>query len=122
MGDENDYRKFVLGMEGMSPEEIQANYTMTSKKEGTRGFTLEEASQFYNMLHKTEKVKKSFTMNDVEFAKAGVFAEKHKTCESRSALSERFVYTFIPGGIGTVVTIKCLICREEENITDFDCW
>lgn len=116
-----DYRKFILGMEGMSPEEIQANYTMTSK-EGTRSFTPKEANDFYDILHQTEKAKRTFTLNDIEYANAVAFAEKHKGCLATTAMSEKFEYAFYPGSIGTAKVIKCLICKEEENITDFDCW
>ena len=74
------------------------------------------------MIHQTEVAKVSFQFYGKEPETTKAFAEKHKNCHSRSATSEKFQYTFIPGGIGTCVSMKCLICGEEKNITDYDCW
>jgi hypothetical protein len=85
--------------------------------------TVDELNKaLHDMIHKTEKARKSFVLSDIEYGNAIKFAEKHTRCESRSAMSERFEYSFIPGGIGTVKVIKCLVCGIKENITDFDCW
>lgn len=88
----------------------------------THHLTQEEAQIFFDMVHQTEKAKKTFTLNDVEYADAVKFATEHATCRGKSAMSEKFEYTFVPGGIGTTISIKCLICKEESNITDIDCW
>jgi hypothetical protein len=88
----------------------------------THHLTQEEAQTFFDMVHQTEKAKKTFTLNDIEYADAVKFAEKHIRCMSKSATSEKFEYTFVPCGIGTAKAIKCLICGKQENITDFGCW
>lgn len=89
---------------------------------GDRKLTEMEAISLYDMLHQTEVAKTSFELHGREPEIAKKFAEAHKNCRSKSALSEKFQYTFIPGGIGNVVIIKCLICGEEKNITDYDIW
>jgi hypothetical protein len=111
----------VRELDSMTVEEI-GRHVVISPDGGVREITPEEAKTLHDMVHKTEKANKTFTMNDVEYASAQIFAEKHKNCTSKSAMSEKFEYSFIPGGIGTCVSIKCLICKEEENITDIDCW
>lgn len=111
-------------LELMTPEELSM-MSLTSLDAETiygRKLTQEEAKTLHDMIHQTERVKKTFTLNDVEYANAVKFAEKHAKCISKSAIGERFEYVFIPGGIGTVKVIKCLICGIEENITDFDHW
>ena len=87
-----------------------------------RQITPKEAQTLYDMIHKTERAHKKFEMNDIELKRAEVFADTHKSCISRSATSEKFEYTFIPGGIGIYVSIKCLICGSENNLTDYDRW
>jgi hypothetical protein len=87
-----------------------------------RQITSKEAQTLYDMIHKTERAHKKFELNDVELKRAEVFADTHKSCISRSTTSEKFQYTFIPGGIGITVCIKCLICGAEDNLTDFDSW
>ena len=75
-----------------------------------------------DLMHKTERAKRTFEMNEKEYEDAKLFALEHPNCTTTSAMSERFSYTFIPGGIGTVVIMKCIICGKEKNITDIDCW
>jgi uncharacterized protein CbrC (UPF0167 family) len=89
---------------------------------GDRQLTDVEAKALYDMIHQTEVAKVSFELHGKEPENAKAFAEKHKKCYSRSATSEKFQYTFVPGGIGTGVSMKCLICGEESNITDYDIW
>ena len=89
---------------------------------GDRKITEDEAKKLYDMVHQTERAKYTFTMHEKEPENADAFAKEHAGCVSRSAMSERFEYTFLPGGIGTCVTIKCIICGKEKNITDYDCW
>ena len=104
----------------LSADEIAQFFLECGAFEGIE--TGNAAQTMYDMIHQTERAKRAFTMNDVEYASAQKFAEKHKNCHTKSAMSEKFEYSFIPGGIGTCVSIKCLICKEEENITDIDCW
>jgi len=89
---------------------------------GDRKLTEMEAISLYDMLHQTERAKYTFKMYGKEPENADAFAKEHAGCTSRSAMSEKFEYTFLPGGIGTCVTMKCLICGKEKNITDYDCW
>jgi hypothetical protein len=84
--------------------------------------TPEEAKILHNVIHKTERARYTFKMYGKESENADAFAKEHAGCVSRSAMSERFEYTFLPGGIGTCVTMKCIICGKEKNITDYDCW
>ena len=34
----------------------------------------------------------------------------------------KYLYELTGTGIGTAITIKCPVCGEEKNITDYDCW
>lgn len=57
----------------------------------------------------------TFKITGVELEKVNKFKKKHKlSCTSKHNLTagEYWSYTFIPGGIDTVVTIKCNICGE----------
>lgn len=41
-----------------------------------------------------------------------------KSCNNPS----NFIYDLTGTGIGTVIKIKCPVCGEEQDITDYDCW
>ncbi len=38
-------------------------------------------------------------------------------CVSRATAGEQFVYEFLPSGIVTVITVKCMCCKKE--FTDY---
>ena len=89
---------------------------------GDRKLTNDEAKTLYDMIHQTEHAAHTFKMYGKEPENADAFAKEHAGCSTRSAMSEKFQYTFLPGGIGTCVTMKCVICGKEKNITDYDVW
>lgn len=67
----------------------------------------------------------NFTITGVELEAVEEFKTKHReSCASKQNLTagEYWSYTFIPGGIGTVITIKCNLCGEEEDVTDVSKW
>ena len=67
----------------------------------------------------------TFKITGTELDRVNEFKKKHReSCTSKQNLTagEYWSYTFIPGGIGTIKTIKCNLCGEEENVTDYDCW
>ncbi len=47
------------------------------------------------------------------------WVENHRKqgCVSHATAGEQFVYDFLPSGIVTVITVKCLICGKE--LTDY---
>jgi len=65
---------------------------------------------------------RSFTLDKVENEKANAFVEKHAGCRSHAAMGDKFSYSFYPGGVGTAIVIRCIICGKEENITNFEHW
>ena len=113
--------KKLKELESLTVDEIE-RHIITSPDGGIRMITPKEAKTLHGMIHKTDLARQTFEMNDVELARAIVFAAKHENCHSKSAMSEKFEYTFTPGSIGTTVCIKCIICKEAEDITDIDCW
>jgi hypothetical protein len=64
----------------------------------------------------------SFELNEKETNLAYKFISKHKQCKCTDALCQKYEYRFYPGGLGSCIVIKCLICGEEANITDIDSW
>lgn len=63
-----------------------------------------------------------FELNEVEESNFEKFRKAHKNCIATDAMGMKYTFTFIPGGIGTVVIVKCNICKCETDITDIDCW
>lgn len=53
-------------------------------------------------------------MTDVEKEKAAQFEDDHYGCT--------ITYIFKPTGIGTGITVHCIRCGDEENITDYESW
>ena len=58
-------------------------------------------------------------LSDKEMQSKKAFIDKHyASCQNGG----RYQYELIGTGIGTAITIRCPICGEEENITDYNCW
>ena len=73
---------------------------------------------------------KIFDLDETETEAAKKFIEEHNHQEEFrkqgkmgfSTLGQQFTYTFIPGGLGSTILIKCNHCGKEEDITNYDCW
>ena len=64
-----------------------------------------------------------FELDDLEEERAKEFREKHKDCYvPHTTISGQFSYIFTPTGIGYGVSIRCEICGESEDITNYDNW
>ena len=58
-------------------------------------------------------------ISDNEKKAERAFRDSHyKSCKNGS----KYLYELTGTGIGTAITIKCPVCGEEKNITDYDCW
>lgn len=40
------------------------------------------------------------------------------SCEARDVSGAKFAYTFIPTGLGLVVTVQCDVCNRTLDLTD----
>ena len=64
-----------------------------------------------------------FKLNKVEEERADKFMEKHRHKDVyKGAIGGHISYRFTPTSVGDAVSIKCSICDEEENITDYNAW
>jgi hypothetical protein len=64
-----------------------------------------------------------FKLNEKEEAAANEFMKKHRHPEvNKGAIGGHINYIFTPTSIGDACTIRCCICGEKENITDYNCW
>ncbi len=70
-----------------------------------------------------EHTLKTFSLNDTEQERAEKFESEHKHPDvERGAISGGLQYRFTPTGLGSAVVVRCTICNEETNITDFASW
>lgn len=83
--------------------------------------SIEMATSLFNLIHQGDKIRRVFEMSDVVCESANVFAEKHNACKADPIGGMKFSYIFTPT-LGMGINIKCLICGEEEDISDYDCW
>ena len=67
---------------------------------------------------------RKFELSKEESERADAFEKKHVECARKhpTAIGGNIEYRFTPTSIGTAVSIKCFLCGEEENITDYDLW
>lgn len=64
-----------------------------------------------------------FKLNEKENELANKFMQEHRHPEVyKGAIGGHIEYIFTPTAIGNAVSIHCLICDAEENITDYDNW
>lgn len=63
---------------------------------------------------------KKFELNDTEYQKAVEFEKKHR--HYSGAIGGHISVEFSLTGLGCAKTVKCFICDESENITDYSHW
>jgi len=64
-----------------------------------------------------------FKLKGKELKSAKKFIKKQKKKDSRIATAgERWTYSFIPSGLGTVVKITDGLLGDTKDLTDWDCW
>ena len=64
-----------------------------------------------------------FKLNKKESEKAQLFLEKHRHPDvNKGAIGGHIDYIFTPTSIADACSIRCTICDEEENITDYESW
>lgn len=65
-----------------------------------------------------------FELSPLEEKRAKEFKNKHLECARKcpSTIGGHIDYIFTPTSVGTAVLIRCYLCGEEENITDYDLW
>ena len=62
-----------------------------------------------------------FSLTDQEAMLAEVFSREHRHENmNKGAIGGHISYTFTPNAIGTSVVIRCNICDQEENITEYN--
>lgn len=65
----------------------------------------------------------NFKLNDVEQQRASEFSDQHSHEDVyKGAIGGHLTYSFAPNSIGCSVCMRCAICKQEENITDYDVW
>lgn len=63
----------------------------------------------------------TFRLNDNEEALYKAFCEKHRHLDvNKGAIGGSISVIFTMTGIGTMPSVKCGICGEKEDITDYD--
>ena len=62
----------------------------------------------------------SFILNDKEEVKYTDFCKKHKHSDiEKGAIGGNISVKFLITGIGAMPSVKCSICGEEKDITDY---
>lgn len=63
----------------------------------------------------------SFTPTDQEWENINEWATKHRAeCGPlHEVTGARWTYSFTPTGLTTIVTIKCLKCQVEKDVTEY---
>lgn len=64
----------------------------------------------------------NFCLDDIEEKSANKFIDKHKDCYLKSTIGGKFTFIITPTGLGLIVSIKCNVCNEEEDITNCTNW
>jgi hypothetical protein len=64
-----------------------------------------------------------FKLNAVEEAAAKDFIQQHRHPEvNKGTIGGHMEFIFTPTAIANVCSIRCTICGEEKNITDYNNW
>ncbi len=67
---------------------------------------------------------KIFRLNNIESKRYFKFIDNHKLCRvnTPTTIGGYTTHSFTPTGLGMVKTVKCNVCNEEEDLTDYDSW
>ena len=64
-----------------------------------------------------------FKLNKLESERARHFRTIHQhPGTNKGAIGGHIEYIFTPTSVGDACSIRCVICGEEENITDYSHW
>lgn len=64
-----------------------------------------------------------FKLNEKENECAEKFIRKHRHPETyKGSIGGHLQYVFTPTSVGVACAIKCKVCRDVENITDYSSW
>ena len=65
-----------------------------------------------------------FELSPLEEKRAKEFKNKHLECARKcpSTIGGHIDYIFTPNSLYRGLVMKCNICREEKNITDYNGW
>lgn len=65
-----------------------------------------------------------FILSEEEEKNAREFMKKHKPCydTKKTVVGGMYSYIFTPSGIGIASSIKCNVCGEIKDITDYGTW
>lgn len=61
-------------------------------------------------------------LSDKELEAVRCFRNGHYIKHGGGKALNTYIYTLTGTGIGTVISIKCPVCGEEEDITDIESW
>lgn len=64
----------------------------------------------------------TFVLNPVETARLHAFVARHRGHVRSGSAGEWLRVYFTPTGLGTISEVRCLSCRETEDLTDYDQW
>ena len=84
----------------------------------------EEIASRNDMIKRLEK-NALLIMSDKETENRLKFIERHYKLHNNGkfkAIGNTYIYSLTGTGLGTLITIKCPICGEEEDITDTNSW
>lgn len=64
-----------------------------------------------------------FKLYGTEIKSAEEFETQHGHYDvNKGAIGGHISYIFTPTGIGTAIKLKCSVCNEEKDITDYNTW
>ena len=64
-----------------------------------------------------------FELTDKEVKAAKLFEKEHSHKGiNKGTIGGHICYIFTPNGVFRGLSIKCNICKEEKNITDYSVW
>ena len=84
-----------------------------------KGLLKAAQDEYDSLVELNESLRKKVAEWNNEKKAERAFRDSHyKSCKNGS----KYLYELTGTGIGTAITIKCPVCGEEKNITDYDCW
>lgn len=110
---ENGMQDYILEL--VSFENEKFDYESINKD------SVKEAEETDNMFLERYKYGGTFQLSKVEYLRYRHFCKKHHACSEQSgAIGGNISVNFTSSSIGRMPSVKCSICGEEVNITDYE--
>lgn len=120
---DKDFDSIILDLQNLYECEVRRADELQEKLDGWN-----KDAEIQKYKDRAENISRHslISLSDKELESEKAFRKKHYESCARplhsKAAGNTYIYEITGTGIGTIITVKCPICGESEDITDISSW